>query len=105
MLTKADRERLRKVCENATPGPWRCDCEHRDDEHVVLSGAVYWVLAKSLPDGDEENESFAAEAIASLPSALDTIEGLRKLLEESMEIEWQYPGEELINGTTAIGRL
>jgi|SRR3989304_517435 len=100
MLTKADRERLRKVCENATPGPWRCDCEHRDDEHVLLSGADYWVLAKTLPEGDEENEFFVAEARTMLPDALDTIDELRALLARCPKSECLYD----TNGDGDCGR-
>jgi hypothetical protein len=84
-MTKAEIQRLRKLCHAATCGPW--DRASRgpinlivDPDGLVVIGTVATIAdCTESPDAHREaNVAFIAAARTALPVALDEIERLKK---------------------------
>lgn len=95
-MTDIEISRLRELCDAATDGPW---------ERINKVDMPQWVFARTVEpdwdvgyDGSEpmvdaatpENAEFIAAARSALPVALDEIERLRSLLENTAPMIRSY---------------
>lgn len=86
-MTKEERERLRELAMNATPGPWTCriDLTPEDYGGEYPSGVaeVPEMLAAETGDGDRPNIANAEFVAAANPAVvlelLDEVERLREI--------------------------
>ncbi len=69
-----DIERLKALCEKATPGPWRTQIWKDAPDGSVYAGADW------IANSNREDITFIAAARTALPDALGEIERLRGLL-------------------------
>lgn len=87
-LTEARRAELRKLCDEATPGPWM-----HDEEFYPAEGMLFqW-------DGDGPDAAFIAASRTAIPELLDALDAaererdtLATALEWYADMEnWRYP--------------
>lgn len=95
-----DREELRRLCEAATPGPWRLhDMEHATIVAGTKPGlAISRFDAKSRADATNgANAAFAIAARTAIPALLDALEAaearerrLRRVVTKCMDRFGEY---------------
>lgn len=86
-LSTEEIERLRELCEAATPGPWNIEALYSGLRHLVKYYEGY-VVDGSTPSHDDS--AFIAYARDALPRCLDEIERLKReaaLVELTRETE------------------
>jgi hypothetical protein len=100
LVTAVDVERLRKLLDDATPGPWvpdhrHCDCGEGDDEASGLGWEWKWEGGRSLGPAEPElrglfakwaDVALIAAARSDLPELLDEIERLRDELARQRDL-------------------
>ena len=71
-------DEIRKLCDDATPGPWRIS-EYKGDYHVYNSKdePVYYSSAEEGVTAEETDAEFITAARALLPLLLDVVELLK----------------------------
>lgn len=87
-MTREERERLRRLAEAATPGPWVVRNWH-DWSSVIHEGASWRAVAGRIgedlaepKDGQRSlDAAFIAAARSAVPALLDEVDRLRELLE------------------------
>lgn len=75
-LTPDDRDRLRELAENATPGPWMLDRDQRDGWMVVFGGNEYphgYNIIGSNEYLEPADAEFIAASRQAMPALLDML--------------------------------
>lgn len=103
-ITKAEREELHRLCDAATPGPWRVDddrvCDGRCGEPFKYNdGSVAGLIERHggcltiARDVESANASFIAGARTAIPrllAALDEVEAERDTyLDQLVKFEYK----------------
>lgn len=86
-----DIEELKRLREEATPGPWLCQMDVYDGEYIIgvdaglSNGKLRVVVTAHSDDKDFANTAFIVAAVNALPALLEciqTLESVNKSLED-----------------------